>query len=165
MKKLCGDCGTRAVEPLAVSGRRSPFRNFPALEIPAALAIPTCTNCGAEWIDRQTAEKLDAALAEQGSHVLAQVARQAIESLGATMSQRELEAAVGLSAAYLSKLRHGKESPSAPLVALLVLLAARPARLEEVKRVWATGRLTPRVVSTNFSRVDLQIDSDVAVAS
>ena len=164
MKKLCGECGKRAVEPLAAPGRRSPFRNFPELEIPAALAIPTCSNCGAEWIDRETARKIDEALATQSAVVLGDVARQAIEALSATMSQRELEAKLGLSAAYLSKVRHGKEAPSAPLVALLSLLAARPARIEEVERVWAIGRLSPRVVSTNVSRVDLKVDSDVAVA-
>ena len=164
MKKLCGECGKRAVEPVAAPGRRSPFRNFPKLAIPTTLAIPTCSNCGAEWIDRETARKIDEALATESAVVLADVARQAIEALGATMSQRELEATLGLSAAYLSKVRHGKEAPSAPLVALLSLLAARPARIEEVERVWATGRLSPRVVSTNVSRVDLKVDSDVAVA-
>jgi hypothetical protein len=50
-------------------------------------------------------------------------------------------------------------------VALLSLLAARPARIEEIARVWATGRLSPRVVSTNVSRVDLRVDSGMAVAS
>ena len=69
MKKLCGECSKRAVEPIAVAGRRSPFCNFPDLEIPADLAIPTWSNCGAEWIDGPTAEKLDAALAAQGSQV------------------------------------------------------------------------------------------------
>jgi len=164
VKKLCGECGKRAVEPVMAPGRRTPFRNFPALEIPESLAIPTCSNCGAEWIDRETARKLDEALAAQGAAMLADVARQAIEALSATMSQRELEAKLGLSAAYLSKVRHGKEAPSAQLVALLSLLAARPARIEEVERVWATGRVPPRVVSTNVSRVDLKVDSDVAVA-
>lgn len=164
MKKLCGECGKRAVEPVMALGRRSPFRNFPELEIPATLAIPTCSNCGAEWIDRETARKVDEALAAQSAVVLGDIARQAIEALSATMSQRDLEATLGLSAAYLSKVRHGKEAPSAPLVALLSLLAARPARIEEIERVWATGRLSPRVVSTNVSRVDLKVDSDVAVA-
>lgn len=165
MKKLCGECGKRAVEPTAVPGRRSPFRNFPALELPESLAIPTCSSCGAEWIDREIARQIDSALAAQSAVVLTDVARQAIESLSATVSQRELEATLGLSAAYLSKVRHGKEVPSAPLVALLSLLAARPARIEEIARVWATGRLSPRVVSTNVSRVDLRVDSGMAVAS
>jgi hypothetical protein len=164
MKKLCGECGKREVEPVMAPGRRSPFRSFPALELPASLAIPTCSSCGTEWIDRATARRIDEALAAAGGAVLASVARQAIEALGATMSQRELEATLGLSAAYLSKVRHGKEAPSAPLVALLSLLAARPARIQEVERVWATGRLSPRVVSTNVSRVDLKPDSEVAVA-
>jgi DNA-binding transcriptional regulator YiaG len=165
VKKLCGECGKRAVEPAAVPGRRSPFRNFPALELPESLAIPTCSSCGAEWIDRETARQIDSALAAQSAVVLTDVARQAIESLSATVSQRELEATLGLSAAYLSKVRHGKEVPSAPLVALLSLLAARPARIEEIARTWATGQLSPRVVSTNVSRVDLRVDSGMAVAS
>lgn len=164
MKKLCGECGKRAVDPVAVPGRRSPFRNFPALDIPATLAIPTCSNCGAEWIDRETAKRIDEALAAQSAVVLADLARQAIEALTATMSQRDLEARLGLSAAYLSKVRHGKEVPSAPLVALLALLAARPGRIDEVERVWTTGRLCPRVVSTNVSRVDLAVEPEMAVA-
>jgi NMD protein affecting ribosome stability and mRNA decay len=138
VKKLCGECGKRAVEPLAAPGRRSPFRNFPELEIPVSLAIPTCANCGAEWIDREIAGKIDEALAVRSAVVLGDIARQAIEALSATMSQRELEATLGLSAAYLSKVRHGREAPSAPLVALLSLLAARPAR---VGRSSACGRL------------------------
>ncbi len=164
MKKLCGECGKRAVEPWTGPGRRSPFRNFPALELPATLAIPTCANCGAEWIDRETARRIDEALAAQSALVLADVARQAIEALGATTSQRELEATLGLSAAYLSKVRHGREVPSAPLVALLSLLAARPARIDEVMHVWTTGRLSPRIASTNVSRVDLEVEAGEAVA-
>lgn len=86
MKRLCGECGKRAVEPVAASGRRSPFRNFPELEVPSTLAIPTCSNCGAEWIDHETAKQIDEVLAAKGAAVLADVARQAIEALAATMS-------------------------------------------------------------------------------
>lgn len=164
MKKLCGECAKRTVEARAVTGRSAPFRNFPALAIPASIAIPTCTSCGAEWIDGQTARKLDAALSEQGSQVLARLGREAIEVLSADASQRELEAVLGLSAGYLSKVRHGKETPSAPLVALLALLATRPGRLNEVARAWSSGKLPPRVVSDNFSRVQLDVDPAAPVA-
>jgi NMD protein affecting ribosome stability and mRNA decay len=65
MSLLCAECGKRAtVAPLAKAGRRTLYRNFPDLEIPADLEIPTCSKCGAEWIDFQTAARIDAALAK-----------------------------------------------------------------------------------------------------
>lgn len=42
-----------------------------------------------------------------------------------------------LSLGYLSRLQAGDGVPSASLVSLLALLAADPARLEELKRYWA----------------------------
>jgi hypothetical protein len=141
VRTLCADCGKRTVEPLARAGRRTPFRQFPALEIPAEVAIPTCSNCGAEWIDRKTAGALDAALANQGASVLSAMAREAIEALAGIASQQDLEATLGLSRGYLSKIRHERESPSAPLVALLALLAGSPSLLGEIELLWQTGRL------------------------
>ena len=141
MATLCGECGRRAVVPRAVAGRRSLYRNFPSLPIPADLAIPTCANCGAEWVDGKTAARLDTALAEAASMTLAAIGKESIEALGEALTQRELEADLGLSSGYLSKVKHGKETPSAALAALLSLLAARPGRLEEVRRVWKAGRL------------------------
>lgn len=164
MKKLCGECGKREVEPLAIPGRRLPFRSFPSLEVPHDLAIPTCRHCGTEWIDPSFAAKLDAALEGRAARVLTELARAAIESLSPTTTQRDLEATLGLSAGYLSKVKHGKETPSASLTGMLALLAARPTRLSEVKHAWATCSLPPRVVSTDLSRVELQFDSDLPVA-
>lgn len=145
MTKLCGECGKRTVAPLAVAGRTSPWKHFPSLPISAGIEIPTCSNCGAEWIDRKTAESIDADLSRAAAERLGALARQALEVLGESCIQRDLERDLGLSAGYLSKVKHGKEAPSAQLVALLDLLAANPRRLDQVKFAWATGTLPPRI--------------------
>ncbi len=46
---------------------------------------------------------------------------------------REIEGLVGLSRGYLSKIRHGAVQPSAPLVALLEVLAAHPEAFETLR--------------------------------
>lgn len=164
---LCGECGKKAVRPLAVPGRTLPWKQFPALPLSAHIEIPTCANCGVEWINRKTAESIDADLAASATKVLSAAAREAIDVLTGTFSQQDLEEELGLSAGYLSKLKHGKESPRAPLVALLALLAARPSRLNEIKHVWATGRMPPRVTSDYFTPYTAQVDEvePAAVAS
>ena len=58
----CSTCGEGEVSPLARPGRTACYKNMAALPIPDDLAIPTCRACGAEWIDRPTAEAVDAAL-------------------------------------------------------------------------------------------------------
>lgn len=166
MTRLCAECGERAVAPRAVAGRTSPWKHFPSLPISQDLEIPTCTKCGAEWIDRKTAEKIDADLARAAGDRLRKVARDAIEALGESHSQRDLERDLGLSAGYLSKVKHGKEIPSASLVALLALLAARPRRLDQVAYVWETGSLPPRITTDYFSfEIGVNEPQDAAVAS
>lgn len=44
--KLCGHCGKREVQPKG------------------DLQVPTCGNCGCEWIDRSTAKRLDEFMAK-----------------------------------------------------------------------------------------------------
>ncbi len=58
----CSTCGEGEVFPLARPGRSARYKNMAALPIPDDLAIPTCRACGAEWIDRPTAQAVDAAL-------------------------------------------------------------------------------------------------------
>lgn len=158
MTRLCGECGKRTVVPLAVAGRTSPWKHFPALPISADIEIPTCSSCGTEWIDRKTAERVDADLAKAAAALMSKVARDAIGVLGASMNQRDLETELGLSAGYLSKVKHGKETPSAALVGLLSLLAVRTVRLDEVSHVWETGSLPPRITTDYFSKFDLAAD-------
>lgn len=158
MTKLCAECGERAVSPHAVAGRISPWKQFASLPVPADVQIPTCLNCGAEWIDRKTAAVLDAVLERAAAERLTKLAREALEVLGASMSQRDLESDLGLSAGYLSKVKHGKETPSAQLVGLLALLAARPARLDQLAHIWESGELPPRLTNDHFTTVRIAND-------
>lgn len=158
MIKLCAECGERAVVPHAAAGRTSPWKQFASLPIPAEFQIPTCSKCGAEWIDGKTAAALDAALEQAAAQRLTKLVREALEVLGGCVSQRELEAELGLSAGYLSKVKHGKETPSAQLVGLLALLASRPARLDQLTHVWETGELPPRVTNDHFTTVEVGSD-------
>lgn len=164
MSRLCVECGARAVEPKAVEGRTSPFRQFDNLPVPADLPIPTCAACGAERYDRQTSERLDEALAVAAADRLSGLAVEALDALAPTMNQRELEVLLGLSAGYLSKVRHGKERPSGQLVAALVMLAVRPVRCQELERVWETGLLPPRLAGENFARVEQPLLGSESVA-
>ncbi len=151
MKTLCGECGKRAVEPLAVPGRTSPYKNFAALPLPDDLAIPTCANCGAEWIGARDADRIDAALENAAAEALSRLGREAIETLVDSVTQRELEELLGLSPGYVSKVKRGHEVPSASLVADLVLLAVRPRRVAELRRIWSTLRLPPRVTTDHVT--------------
>lgn len=134
--------------PVQKPGRRMPFRNFPAVELPESLAIPTCTDCGEEWFDAEGTQALEQALAEGASKLLSAAGVKALAVLGEHLPQRDLECLLDLSHGYLSKVKHGKEKPSALLVALLVLLSEDPEpRLEELRRLWAsetTDRARPR---------------------
>ena len=49
-------------------------------------------------------------------------------------TQRALEKRLGLSTGYLCRLRSGAGTPSVSLVAVLVLLANEPGRLDELPR-------------------------------
>lgn len=60
----CPGCGKGIIQALARAGRTSYYRGVDNLPIPADLPLATCDNfdCGEEWIDRQDASALDAAL-------------------------------------------------------------------------------------------------------
>lgn len=134
----CPQCNNGEIRDVARAGRRAPFRATVDLEIPADIAIPTCTNsdCGEEWIDSALASRILAALEGVYQTVLSAKAENAIEKLKGEISQKDLERLLGLSAGYLSKLKHGKET-TAPLVAVLMLLANDSSRVDELRRLWA----------------------------
>ena len=67
-----------------------------------------------------------------------------IRRLGQAYSQRHAQEVLDLSHGYLSRLLAGNGVPSATLVSLMALLAAEPARLEELKRYWALPVNPPR---------------------
>ncbi len=111
-----------------------PYRNLPALTIPADLAIPTCNHCGSEWIDAATAKALDAALERVYAGELRKRLRRALERIRqklSTVSQRRIEGLIGLSPGYLSKLSQSSRDPSPQIVSTLSLLAEDPANLQK----------------------------------
>ena len=59
--RRCHECGTGQVVPLAKAGRKERYKAL-MLEIPAHVEIPTCNNCGSEWMDPATARAIDQAL-------------------------------------------------------------------------------------------------------
>jgi hypothetical protein len=114
---------------------------MPFLEIPAQIQIPTCDNCGAEWLDDATARTVDSALEEIYRSELTRIAQEAIERIAEIVPQRRVEELLGLSQGYLSKLRSGDRSPSPELVSHLALIARDPvARLQEIETLWKTHR-------------------------
>lgn len=135
---ICPTCNKGEVKDIARAGRRMHFRNIPDLEVPADIAIPTCTNpgCGEEWIDGAVAARVDEAMKSVYQAALTIKAEEAISKLKKKAPQRELERLLGLSAGYLSKLKHGKETTAA-LVAALILLASDPRRVDELRSLWS----------------------------
>ncbi|HCF58412.1 MAG TPA: hypothetical protein DFS52_10515 [Myxococcales bacterium] len=139
MARRCPICGEGEIREVARSGRRLPYRNVPDLEVPADLAIPTCSACGEELIDAQLARRLDERLAGAYEAALSSKADAAIRKLAKLVPQRDLEPLLGLSAGYLSKLKKGEKRPSSPLVAALMLLASDVNRLAELGELWRVG--------------------------
>jgi hypothetical protein len=111
------------------------------LEVPKDLPIPTCDNCGAEWLDDKTARELDEALDLAYRAELRSRAVEAIEAITKHVSQRKLESVLGLSQGYLSKLRSGNRDPSAELVSQLALISRDPKkRVKELVLYWEEDR-------------------------
>jgi hypothetical protein len=116
-----------------------PYQQMGDLELPSDLQIPTCDGCGADFIDRRTAKRVDAALEAAYQRAVSERARLDVETIARSMPQRDLERLIGVSVGYLSKIKSGKEI-SGPLASLLGLLASDSRRLDELRRLWAAGR-------------------------
>jgi hypothetical protein len=127
-KRQCAECGERAVVGVARAGRMTTYRNL-ELEVPAHISVPTCTRCGAEWIDDAAAKALDKALEGVYESKLRNRLDTALERiLSEEGSQVRVERILGVSPGYLSKLKRGKRSPSAEMVSALALVSANPKR-------------------------------------
>lgn len=155
MTRRCLECGKGNLRPQQRAGRTDRYRTVPNLPVPADLEILTCDNCGEEWIDESTAEKIDGALAAEYRAFLREKAPALIASATQHTSQRRIETALGLSPGYLSKVRTGARAPSPVLVATLALVAQDPVRrLEELEVMWSgegvdPARTQPVRLSTN----------------
>ena len=121
----------------ARSGRTGRHKNLACLPIPATFKIPTCDKCGAEWLDEDTADRLEGLLEAAYRKELRAGLCRAIETIGKHASQRRLEALIGVSQGYLSKLKSHDREPSPELVSELALIARDPKRrLRELEKYW-----------------------------
>ena len=126
------------------------------LEIPAHVEIPTCNNCGSEWMDPATARAIDQALKSVYQTALRARLTEAINKIRSRTSMRRVEQLIGLSEGYLSKVSRSRSDPSAELVSQLGLIAMHPAdRLRELESFWTRSmKITSSTKkSTRVSRV------------
>lgn len=56
--QVCYQCGGLVMSTTAAE-RTGSYRGQSGFQIPASLAIPTCQNCGAEWLDDEIIGALD----------------------------------------------------------------------------------------------------------
>ena len=134
----CPHCLWLSVRPRTGTGRTMPYRVFDDLALPDDLPIPTCGGCGATYFDAATTTELSPTLTKQYNKRLLALARAALVSLKPHVSQKELELLTGLSHGYLSSVK--QVCVSAPLVALLMLMAESPtAQLAALRRCWASA--------------------------
>ncbi len=139
-ERPCSACGRGTIRPTTGPGRRVGFKQIPSVELPQKFSVPTCTVCGVPSLDKKTLRKMDRALEVAYRERLADEMIVALRLLEQNeISQREVENILGLSPGYLSKLKHRKEHPSSPLVAVTMLLAALPSRLRELRSYWTKG--------------------------
>ncbi len=61
VERRCYECGDGTIKPMVKAGRTMRYKTVQEMEIPTDLEIPTCDKCGSEWIDDDTAKRLDAA--------------------------------------------------------------------------------------------------------
>jgi hypothetical protein len=101
------------------------------------VALPSCSRCKAEFLDKPAGEALAPMLALLYAAELRRRIQSAIVALSPFISQRRMEHLAGLSAGYLSRLKAGAGTPSPALVLLLQQLALDPiSRLREMERIW-----------------------------
>ncbi len=134
--RRCRECGVGQVSVLARAGRRARYKTM-ELEIPSDVEIPTCDNCGAEWMDRLTAQAIDKALEREYRTALRVLWNDLIQKITAHTSMRRVEQTLGLSEGYLSKVTNGRSEPSAELISNLSLIAKDvEIRLQEIDGLW-----------------------------
>lgn len=135
----CASCGRGTIRTTPGAGRRMRYKQIPDLELPRELALPTCDSCGELWLGPQELSEIEGALSKAYDRELNRRADDAVNGLREVISQRDLERLIGVSAGLLSKIRAGKDT-SPTLTALLMLLAAEPTRIEELKQLWRCVR-------------------------
>ena len=84
------------------------YRNIAALPIPADFPIPTCGRCAAEYLRRATCDHLAPLLLRSYQAALRSAAAELVTAATGKISQRRLEALLGVSQGYLSGIKSGK---------------------------------------------------------
>ncbi len=133
----CVECGEGIVRLVAAPGRQAKYRTL-TLPVPAALEIPTCGNCGTEWINESVARKLDAALETEFRIRMRDLVTVSLARLSkCSISKAHVERVLGLSQGYLSHLTTtGDKTPSEALALNLVYFAQNPRRLRRSETLW-----------------------------
>jgi len=132
----CAECEKGIVLPLATSGRQARHRTL-TLPVPADLEIPTCGNCGTEWIGDSVARKLDAVLEKEFRVRMRELVTISLARLSKhSISKAHVERVLGLSQGYLSHLTTGDKTPSEALALNLVYFAQNPRRLRSSEALW-----------------------------
>jgi len=132
----CPKCGAKAVKPRNRPGRTMRYRNIGALPIPADFPIPTCGRCAAEYLSPATCDRLAPVLLSSYQAALRRTGAKLVPAATAKISQRRLEAVLGVSQGYLSRIKSQSGQPSSILVALLHLLA-EPGAAAKLERFFA----------------------------
>ena len=132
----CMVCGGDVFN-IAVPGRRIDFRGIKNLNAPDDLAVPTCTTCGEELIDSESAQRIDQAMDPLYRAYLRKIAKESIyEITRASISQCDLERALGLTQGYITKLKTGKRTPSLAFAVHLAHIATNPKKnLNQIEKV------------------------------
>jgi hypothetical protein len=133
----CAECDRGIVRPVAAPGRQARHRTL-TLPVPADLEIPTCGNCGTEWIGDSAARKLDAALEKEFRARMRDLVTVSLARLSKHgISKAHVERVLGLSQGYLSHLTTtGDRTPSEALALNLVHFAQNPRRLRSSEALW-----------------------------
>jgi len=136
----CPRCRRAGVRERGETGRTIAYRVFADLALPDDVPIPTCGGCGATYFDAATTAALSPTLKNQYNKRLLGLAREALRKIKPHLSHRRLERLVSVSQGYLSRVQTKAVCVSAPLVALLMLIADSPvAQLAALHRCWASA--------------------------
>ena len=139
VERRCRECGKGTIRLLAEPGRTWQYKRL-ILTVPTDFEIPTCDQCGEEWLDSKRADALDDILRDLYTDRLTSLFELAVLVLRKYRSQRALERLLGLSQGYLSKVLSRKKTPSEVLVTQVVLIAKSPdERLQDVEATWGNA--------------------------
>jgi hypothetical protein len=146
-RRKCVSCGLGVVQSVAVAGRTTKFKGI-EVEVPATLAIRTCDNCGEEFIHASEAKAHDLALEKVYRSTIRSRLVAALVALEPIGSMSRIEAVLGLSKGYLSKLKQKRAEASPILVSSLALIATAPNSLETLEAMWKSRPTVKRPSAT-----------------